>query len=300
MRQALARHLYQMFPFDTRGDCLVPEPSDGIKISCIINFYGRLDLLSGILSSLSEQQFPRRLFEVVLVEDRGGTSGGQVLAEEFSARLPIVYVPLDRNYGNMGYSRNFGLFRSRGEYLLFLDDDTVLLQNDFLRTLLDHFEADPHVDALVPRGEASFALIKERYCYHEPFFMTSRCTAYRRDVLADLQGFIDDFIGQEDVEFVIRFFLTGHRSRNLPELHYYHPPFLVGKLNKPMAVGRSFARLRRRYPRLLWLLVLANCGRHAPLCLLPGRRCQEMGRFGVGFFLGVVASWIRKKGFQYV
>lgn len=299
MREALAKFIYNRSPFDLRGDCSVRPASDGIKLSCIINFYGRLDLLSGILCSLSQQDFPRDLFEVVLVEDRGGTEAGRSMACEFSAALQIVYAPLDKNFGNMGYSRNHGLATSRGECILFLDDDTVVLQQDFLQVLSAQFTAHPGVDAIVPRGQASFSLIEGRYDFHQPYFMTSRCTAYRRSVLAELGGFVDLFIGQEDVEFVIRFLLAGRKSFHAPDLGYFHPPLLVGNLRKPMAVGQSFSRLRSRYPWLLWLLVLANCGRHAPLYLLPGRRNREMGLFGVGFCAGVVASLFGKKGFRY-
>jgi GT2 family glycosyltransferase len=299
MREAAAKFLYRLFPFDLCGDCEVPPPRDGIKISCVVNFYGRLDLLSGILCSLAQQSFPRDSFEVLLVEDRGGTEAGKSMAREFSGVLPIIYAPLGQNFGNMGYSRNHGLAASRGEYLLFLDDDTVLLQQDFLEVLSARFQAHPQIDALVPRGQASYAVIEGRYDYHEPYFMTSRCTAYRRGVLSELGGFVDRFIGQEDVEFVIRFLLRGCQSLRVPELGYFHPPLLVGNLRKPMAVGQSFGRLRSRYPWPLWLLIIANCGRHAPLYLLPGRRNREMGRFGVGFLAGVVASLFKKTGYHY-
>ncbi|GFO57949.1 glycosyl transferase [Geomonas silvestris] len=275
------------------------EHREGIRLSCIINFYGRLDLLSGILSSLVEQDLPRDLFEVVLVEDRNGTEAGRAMAEDFANQLPIIYTPLPVNFGSMGHSRNFGLSQSRGEFVLFLDDDTVLLQKGFLSTVLREFAAHPEADALVPHGSASFALIDGRYDHHDPYFMTSRCTAYRRKVLAELSGFVDQFIGQEDVEFVIRFLMSGHRSVNCPSLEYFHPPLLVGNFRKPMAVGQSFFRLHRRYPLLLWLAVLANCSRHAPLYLCPGRKNREMGRFGLGFLAGVIAALFKKKGFQY-
>src|SRR5450759_2516274 len=126
MRAKLLTTLYKLFPFDLKGDCVVPAVSDSIRISCVINFYGRLDLLSGILHSLAQQNLPRELFEVILVEDRGGTNDGRKTAEEFSNSLQVVYAPLDKNVGRMGYSRNYGLSLSRGEYILFLDDDTVI------------------------------------------------------------------------------------------------------------------------------------------------------------------------------
>ncbi|MCM0083476.1 glycosyltransferase family 2 protein [Geomonas sp. Red32] len=299
MREALLRSIYRLFPFDLRGDCPVPPARDGIRLSCVINFYGRLDLLAGILHSLAQQELPRAEFEVVLVEDRAGTEAGKRMAEEFADRLPIVYAPLDKNFGSMGYSRNHGVAASRGEYLLFLDDDTVLLQPDFLSTLLDEFAAHPEAAAVVPRGEASYALVEGRYHHHDEFFMTSRCTAYRRDIIARLGGFMSAFIGQEDVEFVVRFLVAGAKSVNSPRLQYYHPPLLVGNFRKPMAVGQSFYRLKGRYSWPLWLLVLANCSRHAPLYLLPGRKNREMGRFGLGFIAGVISSLFRKKEFQY-
>lgn len=299
LRTKLLKSLYRLFPFDLQGDCSVPPASDGIRISCIINFYGRLDLLSGILYSLSLQNFPRNSFEIILVEDRGGTEEGRKIADEFTTSLPIVYAPLDRNFGRMGYSRNFGLSQSRGEYILFLDDDTVILQEDFLSKLLEVFQSNPDIDALVPHGNASYSLVKGKYAFHDPYFMTSRCTAYRRSVLAELSGFVDDFIGQEDVEYVVRFFMVGKKVLNVSKLEYYHPPLLVGNFRKPMAVGQSFFRVRKRYPFLIWILILLNCSRHAPLYLIPWGRFREMGRFGLGFLFGVVSGICGKKGLQY-
>lgn len=299
MRTRILKILYRLFPFDLRGDCAVSPASEGIRISCIINFYGRLDLLAGILHSLASQDYSGDLFEVVLVEDKGGTEAGRRMAEEFSALLPIVYAPLDANFGRMGYSRNFGLARSRGDYVLFLDDDTVILQEDFLARLDEVFTNNPAIDAVVPHGDSSYGLIKGKYDFHDPYFMTSRCTAYRRSVLAELGGFVSDFIGQEDVEFVVRFFMAGKNSMNVPELEYYHPPLMVGNFRKPMAVGQSFFRVRKRYPFLIWVLLLVNCSRHAPLYLLPWGRFREMGRFGLGFLMGVVWSLFSRKGFRY-
>lgn len=299
MRATILQSVYNLAPFDLKGDCSVPSASDGIRISCIINFYGRLDLLEGILFSLLQQDFAKNRFEVVLVEDREGTDAGKALADRFGKILQVRYYPLDKNFGMMGYSRNFGVEKSRGEIILFLDDDTVILQPEFLSILDATITADPDVDAVVPHGSASFATIVDRYDFHDDYFMTSRCTAYRRKVVAELGGFVDNFVGQEDVEFVARFTMLRKRSLNCQNLNYLHPPLLVTNLRKPKAVGNSFYRLKSRYPMLLWLLLLLNCSRHALLYLLPTRKYREMGRFGIGFIIGVLQSPFKQNGYRY-
>lgn len=299
MRQQILSWLFECFPFDLKGDCYVPAAKEGIRISCVINFYGRLDLIQGVLWSLVGQQYPREQFEVLLVEDRNGTDAGRCLAADFSGQLNIAYLPLDANFGRMGYSRNFGLARTRGKIILFLDDDTVLMQDDFLKCLDSLFARNNTVDAVVPHGHAAWCCIEDRYDFHDPFFMTSRCTAYRRSTLQELGGFMDHFVGQEDVEFVTRFSIIGKKSVNTDELHYYHPPLIVPNTRKPRAVGYSFFGLKGRYSWPVWLLLMANCARHAPLVLLPVRRYREQGRFGFGFLVGIFDGLRGKQGQVY-
>jgi hypothetical protein len=211
----------------------------------------------------------------------------------------MIYRPLDTHFGKIGYSRNLSMSLARGELVLFLDDDTVLLQPDFLGRLVACFRDRPNVDALMPRGFASFALIEGHYDYHDPFFMTNRCMAYRRASLEQLAGFMAHFVGQEDVEFVMRFIMAGKKAEKCAALCYYHPPLLMPNINKAKAVGASFCQLKGRYPLPIWLLALANCSRHAPLLLFPSRRCREMGRFGWGVLLGLIAAIFRKRDFAY-
>lgn len=300
MRKLLAATLYKLFPFDLKGDCTVPPAEHPVRVSCIINFYGRLDLLQAILFSLAEQNFPAEKFEILLVEDNGGTLEGRGIADEFSSLLPVRYFPLDANFGQMGYARNFAIARSKGEYILFLDDDTVLLQNYFLTRLVETADRFPDIGAFVPRGRASFAVINGRYDYHEPFFMTNRCMAYRRNLLKELGGFVSGVIGQEDVEFVARFHIVGGSVMNLSNIEYFHPPLQVSSYRKSSAVGASFYRLRSRYSKVLWLLLMLNCVRQAPLLLLPERRFWEKGRFAVGFIIGAFNAMCNNRDHKYV
>lgn len=286
---------YKLLHFSLKGDVRLDNHDPVYDISCVINFYGRINLLEGILYSLSEQDLPRERFEVLLIEDRGGTQEGKDIAEMFKNTLNIRYFALSENFGMMGYSRNFGLSQTKGRYVLFLDDDTVILQKEFLSALKSEFET-LRVDAIVPYGSASYCLLKEKYDFHDPYFPTNRCMAYQREVLSQLWGFVSDIIGQEDVEFAIRFIASGKNFYISNKLYYFHPPLVITNVNKPAAVGMSFVKLRKRYPFIIWLMLLINGSRFLPLLLIPvTKKWRMQGKFSFGFAMGIIYAVTGKK-----
>lgn len=291
IRKAILRSLSRLFTVNVTGDADIPETTDK-TLSCIINFYGRTELLRNILAGLGQQDISRDDFEVILVEDRNGTEEGRFIAEEFSRLLNIRYLPLVKNFGIMGYSRNTGIENSTGEYILFLDDDTVILQNDFLSGLIKEF-GNGNPDAILPRGNPSYCLTWNKYQYHEPYFPTNRCVAYTRDTLRALRGFVSDIVGQEDVEFTVRLLLSDRKLAESSNLEYFHPPLIVENSSKSVAVGYSFGLLRGRYPFVLWLMLIVNGCRYLPLFLLPfSEKYRHQARFSAGFFKGFVYSFL--------
>ena len=286
---------YRLFPFSLKGDIQLEDIKPDCDISCVINFYGRIDLLEGILYSLSGQDLSKKNFEVILIEDRNGTIEGRNVAERFGAMLNIKYFPLAENFGTMGYSRNFGLSKTKGKYILFLDDDTIILQDDFLSKLLSEFTTTG-ADAIVPCGSASYCVLDGKYSFHDLHFPTSRCMAYNRNILRELCGFVSDIIGQEDVEFIIRFLAAGRKLHSSENLNYLHPPLILNNLNKAAAVGMSFAKLYKRYPLIIWLMLLLNGSRYLPLLLFPvNTKWRMQGRFSLGFLLGIIYPLLGKR-----
>ncbi len=298
IRELLLSYAYNLFPFSLKGDCRVAEGGRDCRVSCIINFYSNARLMRTILACLSEQTLPKESFEVILVEDRGGTDEGRSLIDEYGSRLKINYYTLSENFGTMGYSRNYGLEKSNGEYILFLDDDTVILDGEFLTTLISEFESTG-ADALMPYGSASYSMLREKYNYHDRHFPTNRCMAYRRETLGDLCGFVSEIIGQEDVELTVRMLAGKKKVQKSYSLEYMHPPFILKSLNKAAAVGLSFARLRDRYPFVVWMMLLLNGCRYLPLLLVPiNMELRTHGRFSLGFLMGIWYA-ITGKDIQY-
>jgi len=294
-RSYILQTLYRLFPFNLTGDAELNRIQASVAVSCVINFYGRGDLLKNILSSLSAQGLAKHSFEVILAEDRGGTEEGKKVAREFEKKLNIRYLALEENFGVMGYARNFALTKSRGEYVLFLDDDTVILDSDFLEVLTSEFE-ETGADAVMPYGSASFSAIKDKYDYHDPYFPTNRCMAYRREALRELSGFVSEIIGQEDVELTVRLIASRKKIHRSNMLSYMHPPLIYKNTDKAAAVGYSFTRLRHRYPLIIWLALLLNGIRYLPLYIIPfNTKFRMQAKFSLGFAKGIWYSITGRK-----
>lgn len=287
LREKILKKAYKIYKFSLTGSLESKNITCRYKISCVINFYGRTELLRGILTSLCEQKMDKDKFEVLLIEDRGGTEKGKKIADEYSPVLTIKYKPLRENFGTMGYARNYGISESRGEYILFLDDDTVIMEHDFLERLIEEFGSSD-ADGIMPYGSASYCIVDGKYSFHDPYFPTNRCMAYKREVLSELGGFVSEIIGQEDVEFVVRFTAAGKTLHRSNVLNYMHPPLILPNANKAAAVGLSFAKLKCRYPLIVWLMLLLNGLRYLPLALFPLSTKHKMqSRFSIGFLIGI-------------
>lgn len=241
--------------------------------------------MENILYCLDVQSLEKTDFEIILVEDRGGSDDGRSLKARFPS-LNINYYNPSSGWGLMGYMRNYGLSKAKGEIVLFLDDDTVILDNDFLKKLYSLFRNDAELMAVIPEGSASYCLLKGRYSFHEPFFFTNRCMAYRRSCLIEMKGFDNSFIGQEDVEFAIRFLAKNHKYIKSSDVKYYHPPLLVQNNKKAEAVGYSFSKSKYQ----LWFKILlgVNGARWLPGILIPTKRNIYMSKFAYGYLRGFI------------
>ncbi|HDD44334.1 MAG TPA: glycosyltransferase family 2 protein [Candidatus Desulfofervidus auxilii] len=294
MREKILKFLLKNPP---KGDLWEWQIENKFNISCILVFCGRIRLIQNILTCLWEQKFNKRLFEILLIEDKGGTNEGKFLKEIFKD-LNISYFAPSTNWGKMGYMRNYGLSKAKGEIALFLDDDTIILDKYFLAKLTKLFDTDESLMAVIPKGNPSFCLTNSKYSYHDPYFFTNRCMAYRKKCLIELKGFENNFVGQEDVEFAIRFLAKGYKYIKTNIIQYYHPPFIVKDLRKSQAVGYSFARLK--YPFYLKFLLAINGTRWLYRIIYPTLKNKNMAKFAFGFMLGFLKGLYKKEEVAYV
>ena len=101
-----------------------------MNVSVIIVNYNTLHVLRPCLDSLIEQT--NGIDYEIIVVDNGSTDGSiEALAED----KRIVFIPTGKNLG-FGKANNKGLEQAKGEYIFFLNSDT-LLKNNALKMLYD-------------------------------------------------------------------------------------------------------------------------------------------------------------------
>lgn len=134
---------------------LLPTADAAPTASIIIPVHGKFQLTYDCLKSLLEH-LPEATFEVIVVDD--ASSDETLLA-------PLVFggtVRVLRNEKNLGFvgSCNRGAAEARGQYLLFLNNDT-LVQDGWLDALLQTYDAVPRLGIVGSRLIGGDGLLQE-------------------------------------------------------------------------------------------------------------------------------------------
>ncbi len=110
-----------------------------IKFSVIIPTYQRIDIVEDCLSSIEKFNDIGDSLEIVISDNSLGTE----LVDYFSEKFPSVKTVKNKNIG-FGGACNRGFEISSGEYVLFLNPDTILVEPVF-KFAIECFENEPNL-----------------------------------------------------------------------------------------------------------------------------------------------------------
>ncbi|MGW5637229.1 glycosyltransferase family 2 protein [Streptomyces sp. NPDC003832] len=96
-----------------------------VKVSVIVPVYNPGAYIEECVSSLLRQSLPPDSYEVIFVDD-GSTDDTPGRLDELAAEHPRITVLHQENSGWSGKPRNVGVEASRGEYVMFVDNDDHL------------------------------------------------------------------------------------------------------------------------------------------------------------------------------
>ena len=253
-----------------------------VEVSVIVPTYNRWWILKKSLEALFNQSYPKDKYEIILIDD-GSTDDTKAMIESLSPSCKFKYL---RNEKRMGIprTRNRGIRKARGEYIIFTDSDVVVIP-DFIA---QHMSYHKKYQDVIVNGELiwvpSFKQIgkKRKSIFDLSFspFDTANVSVARKHLL-EVGGFDEDLLayGWQDLELGYRLRKAGvkcKKNRHALGYHYFKKkslsdlPFLC---EKEKMRGTSGALYYRKHPHLSVRLA-TQCN---PLFLLAfiGKRIEK-------------------------
>lgn len=227
-----------------------------VEVSVIVPARNRSEELQRCLEALTEQDFPREKFEVIVCDD-GSEEDLRAIVIGFRQDGFNVHYARQEPKGPAA-ARNLGIARSRGEVVAMTDSDT-LPDRAWLRKLWESLDANPDAVAVegkvIANNEGEFDPLGEGPSNSSGgVYLTCNC-AYRRGVLVRIGGFDETFPypAYEDTELAARAQTLG-RIVWAPEAVVIHPqrPLTLRTLMKKLRHWEFVLLMGYRYGYLAW------------------------------------------------
>ena len=219
-----------------------------MKYSIIVPVYNRPDEVDELLESLCSQTL--KDFEVVIVED-GSQKPCKDVCDKYAGILDLHYY--NKENSGPGQSRNYGVERAQGEYVIVLDSD-VVLPNDYMKAVDTALTANNQQPIAAFGGpdaaHPSFTPIQKAISYSmtsffttggirggkaklDKFYPRSFNMGIRRDVYQQLGGFSkmrfgEDIFRQVYNSGIARINLTKRHPGTLKLVHLLPAVFTLG------------------------------------------------------------------------
>lgn len=241
-----------------------------MRYSIIVPVFNRPDEVDELLESLSSQTLTD--FEVVIVED-GSQIPCKDVCDKYANILHLHYYYKENS--GPGQSRNYGVERANGEYVLIVDSDAVAPAG-FMQAIDDELKRQPS-DAWGGPDAAheSFTDVQKAISYAmtsffttggirggkkqlDKFYPRSFNLGIRREVYLALGGFSKTRFSKmslygEDIDFSIRIYKAGYSCRLFPEAWVWHKRRTDFRKFWRQVYNSGYARINlwRMYPEAL-------------------------------------------------
>jgi GT2 family glycosyltransferase len=194
--------------------------------SFIIINYNTAPLTIACLESIIKYCPPEE-FEIILVDNNSAISDLALFKDHFGGNIRII-----ANDKNLGFTRanNQGATFARGDYLFFLNSDTIISQN-ILTSLKENLRADERIGIIAPRlilkdGKEqlySYGLDKKT---GEIIWVSGAALVIRKKIFEKIGGWDEKFFMYfEDVDLCRRAINGGYKIVKNSEIEIIH---LVG------------------------------------------------------------------------
>ncbi len=227
------------------------------RISVVIPTRNRAAALKRVLYALEKQDSSRYSFEVIVVDD-GSTDITPAFLASFAAQTPLNFKYLLGKEGSAGAARNLGVSRASGDYILFLDTDTIpgsdlvrkhlSLQNKFANSpvcIMGRVSMSPELEVVSQARLWETELDAGDGRLEKVDWWTYRTanTSLKRELYQQIGGFNPKLIAAEDTELAYRLAQRNVRFYYDSSIHavHYHPMTIDDYLFKGTMYGQAVA-----------------------------------------------------------
>ena len=223
-----------------------------LKVSVIICTYNRWSYLHDLLKSLEQQSYPH--FEVIVVN-------GPSTDETFHVKELFPKVRYYQTHQrNISVSRNIGIRQAQGEIVIFIDDDALPGDSEWITRFVTTFKSDRRIKAIAAPVKTGLTEVYEFYrtygsfygkvffIWHDKFVETFDKTpkskqfpfdtgqgsnlAFCKKELIEIGGFDEYFVYYlDETDVICRLFKNGYETFNLKEnvqRHFRGPSIIRG------------------------------------------------------------------------
>ena len=203
-----------------------------MKYSFIVPVFNRPDEVDELLASLCSQT--AKDFEVIIVED-GSKKTCKDVCDKYASILDLHYYYKENS--GPGQSRNYGVERAHGQWVIILDSDVVVPPN-YLESVQQQTRPQQVCWGGPDAAHPSFTPVQKAISYSmtsffttggirggkkkmDKFYPRSFNMGIRRDVYLELGGFSKMRFG-EDIDFSYRIVEAGYEPKLFPEAWVWH------------------------------------------------------------------------------
>ena len=277
-----------------------------MKYSIIVPVYNRPDEVDELLESLCSQTL--KDFEVIIVED-GSKKPCKDVCDKYANILDLHYY--NKENSGPGQSRNYGVERATGDYVIILDSD-VVLPTGYLAAVDNNVQCSMFnvqcfggPDATHP----SFTPVQKAISYSmtsffttggirggkkklDKFYPRSFNMGIRRDVYLQLGGFTKMRFG-EDIDFSYRIVEAGYQPQLFPDAWVWHKRRTDFRKFFRQVYNSGIARinLEKRHPGTMKLVHLLPT-----VFTLGVIGCLLLFALGVGLY--IEGEWLDANGLR--
>lgn len=221
------------------------------KVSIVIPCYNCTEHISDAVNSALDQDHEN--IEIICVND-GSTDETPQLLESIKAKAAGKIQVFHNENRGASTARNFGLSKSTGAFIQFLDADDLMVKNK-LSVQLNAFEnttdfivsdrKEVSDDLTETISEITFKKFAENFLESAITEMTGMTGAplYRKKCIEEINGYNPDLETAQDWDFHIRLILNGARGLYVPGFYYLNRKLKISLSSDYIKVGEDMTRV---------------------------------------------------------